>query len=160
MEFKMRRAFLFILLSAIVIFTYSYFLFGTIVFYLPILPIILTIIFSIISIILFKINIKLIIGISYFLIFVLSLPIFLFTMLLPPNILMDDFFQYGIIEILFHIIMFIISFSYIITYIFSIIKTIKIKSFSFYSFIPIGHSLLLIIIFYLWFEKMEIMNYK
>jgi len=128
-------------------------------FYLPSLPIILPIIFIIISIIIFKINKKLIIGISYFIIFVLSLPIFLFTLLLPPIILIH-YFPNRIIEILFHIIMFIISFSFIITYIFSIIKTIRIKSFSFYSFIPIGHSLLLIIIFYLWFEKMEIMNYK
>jgi hypothetical protein len=144
---------LFSILSAVVLFIYSFFWFSSIFDLKHLhLPIILTVTFTIIA----K-NKEIIIGVCFFLLFLFSFPLAILAVSIAFNIL-TKYTPNKVIEILSHTIMFIIAGSYLITLSLSLFLTLKSKSLSLYSFIPIAHSLLLLIIFILWLWKMDIVQ--
>lgn len=149
---------LFSLLSAALIFVYLFFLYSG--FFYPIekiTAIISTFAFLTFSIVLININKKALMVICFIILFVFPFPFSLLVSFFSFYILLK-FSSNNILEILFHITMLLISGTYLIPYIISINKTVRLKKISFFSFLPIVHNILLLVIFFFWFWF--IMKYK
>lgn len=158
LAFSTGRFLLFSLLSAKIIFIYSFFLYGGLDF--PIISIILALAFLTVLIVFIKLKKgSIIIKICFVVILILSFPLSIFAAWVS-FFTIPAYPSGQILGILFNIVIFFIASSYLITYIIFFKKTLKCKTLSLYSFIPIVYSLLLIVIFLLWFWKMNIMNFK